>query len=248
LAVTFTSTATSARFYQWEFGDGGSSFEANPTYVYLRPGTFTVRLTVVGLGGSTNVVKNGIITISTKPESNFEVLNNFVVPDERVVFNNNSRGAIRYLWQFGDGDTSSLETPVHKYLQSGRYTVTLIAYNANGCADTFAIRDVIEVEKTARILIPNAFTPNPNAENDGSIFNTELNDVFYPVTRGAVSFRLEIYNRWGQLMFESRDKEKGWNGYYQGKLCPGGSYTYRLDVQFADGQTEVKFGDVTLIR
>ncbi len=248
LPVTFTSTAVSARFYQWEFGDGGSSFDPNPTHVYLRPGTFTVRLTVVGLGGSTNVVKNGIITISTKPEANFDVLNNFVVPDERVVFNNNSRGAIRYLWQFGDGDTSSLETPEHKYLQSGRYTVTLIAYNANGCADTFAIRDVIEVEKTARILIPNAFTPNPDFENDGSIFNTELNDVFYPVTRGAVSFRLEIYNRWGQLMFESKDKEKGWNGYHQGKLCPGGSYTYRLDVQFADGQTEVKFGDVTLIR
>jgi len=248
LAVTFTSNTISARFYQWEFGDGGSSFEQNPTHVYLVPGNFNVRLTVVGLGGSRSIVKNSIVAISQKPESNYEAINNFVVPDENVVFVNNSRGATRYLWKFGDGDTSTLKTPVHKYLQSGRYTVTLISYNTQGCADTFSIRDVIEVEKTARILIPNAFTPNPDEENDGSIYNTNLNDVFYPVTRGAVSFRLEIYNRWGQLMFESRDKEKGWNGYYQGKLSPGGAYTYRLEVQFADGQTEVKFGDFTLIR
>ena len=74
------------------------------------------------------------------------------------------------------------------------------------------------------------------------------NDVFLPNMRGVTQFELLIFNRWGQLLFESRDQSTGWDGYYQGKLCEQDVYMYKLTVKLENGQDVVRTGDVNLIR
>jgi gliding motility-associated-like protein len=94
------------------------------------------------------------------------------------------------------------------------------------------------------LVVPNAFTPrggNLASPND-------LNDIFLPLTDGAVEFSLKVFSRWGELLFESNDPAKGWDGYHRGQLCTQDVYAYKVQVTFADGTKRTKVGDVTLIR
>ena len=72
--------------------------------------------------------------------------------------------------------------------------------------------------------------------------------MFLPLMRGVVEFEMVIFNRWGVLLFESRDSEKGWDGYYNGKLCAQDVYVYKLMASFENGQKIVRVGDINLIR
>jgi gliding motility-associated-like protein len=115
------------------------------------------------------------------------------------------------------------------------------------CYDT-ARREVVGREG-GLTKIPNAFTPNPNGPNGGIPGNGTFNDVFLPITRGVEEFEMQIYDRWGNLLFESRDKNQGWDGYDKnGRLLPSGVYVYKLVLRLSDGQRTTQIGDVTLIR
>ena len=72
--------------------------------------------------------------------------------------------------------------------------------------------------------------------------------MFLPVQEGVTKFHMMIYNRWGELLFESFDKHYGWNGYYKGRLCNKDVYVYKLQLEFSDGSAKTLAGDVTLVR
>ena len=114
--------------------------------------------------------------------------------------------------------------------------------NEFGCADTIRHQDVVTAIKSSQVLVPNAFSPATNGAGDGH------NDVFLPVMRGITDFEMLIFNRWGQLLFESRDQSTGWDGTYQGKVCEQDVYMYKLTVKLETGETVVRTGDVNLIR
>ncbi|HRF34927.1 MAG TPA: gliding motility-associated C-terminal domain-containing protein, partial [Cyclobacteriaceae bacterium] len=99
-----------------------------------------------------------------------------------------------------------------------------------------------------QVLIPNAFSPNLSATGSGGGNSDGTNDIFLPVMRGVTEFELLIFNRWGELLFESRDPERGWDGTYQGKLCQQDVYVYKVAASFANGDRVVRVGDVNLIR
>jgi gliding motility-associated-like protein len=69
-----------------------------------------------------------------------------------------------------------------------------------------------------------------------------------PITEGVVEFNMLIFNRWGELLFESKRIEDGWDGYYRGKLCKQDVYVYKIYVKYLDGETTTRIGDVTLMR
>jgi gliding motility-associated-like protein len=99
------------------------------------------------------------------------------------------------------------------------------------------------------IKLPNAFTPNPNGSTGGIAGNGTFNDVFLPIARGIEEFQMQIFDRWGNLIFESRDRNIGWDGYDRnGRLMPAGVYVFKLILRLSDGQRTTKVGDVTLIR
>jgi gliding motility-associated-like protein len=108
--------------------------------------------------------------------------------------------------------------------------------------------DYVVVTPDHVIQIPNAFMPNKEQEGDGSFNALEpTNSVFFPFTEYVDKYHLMIYDRWGELIFESFDVNIGWNGYYNGKLCQQDVYFWKLDLTFTDGFNEKRVGDVTLL-
>ena len=137
LNVQFTSTSTGAISYRWDLGNGNSSTLANPANLYTNPGTYTVKLVAYGGGGSVDsVVMVNYITVVAKPTSDFNSANLASCLDgNSYTFNNISVGASTYLWDFGDGTTSTTPNPTHSYTLQGTFTITLIATSPFGCQD-----------------------------------------------------------------------------------------------------------------
>ena len=139
-------------------------------------------------------------------------------------------------WSFGDGDTSILTDPIHQYNVTGLFDACLIAYNQFGCADT--VCQEISTLIVPLIDVPNAFTPN----GDG------INDKVFVRGFGITKMNFRIYNRWGQLVFQSVDEVNGWDGKFKGVIQPMDSYGYTLEVTFGNGTRATKKGDITLVR
>ncbi|MFB0923945.1 MAG: PKD domain-containing protein, partial [Vicingaceae bacterium] len=154
-----------------------------------------------------------------------------------------------YTWDFGDGNSSSEEHPQHIYTTEGNYDITLIATNQNSCKDTFVLSAAVDALSKGDISIPNAFTPSPDGSNGGIFTNADTdNDVFHPIVVGADEYELNIFNKWGELLFISLDVSIGWDGYYRNELCKQDVYIYKIKVRYLDGRSESFVGDVTLLR
>lgn len=156
---------------------------------------------------------------------------------EDVVFADISQGKIIvWNWDFGDGNQSSNQNPVHQYQEKGVYTVTLTTIDEFGCIAEY--QEIIEVKDDYLVIVPNAFTP------DGV-----KNLYFKPAFRGIVKMEFYIFNTWGELIFESQDLEGlGWDGTLKGVKAPNGNYVYKGLFWSASGEKVEKSGVFTLIR
>ncbi|MES2138449.1 MAG: PKD domain-containing protein [Bacteroidota bacterium] len=234
----------------WEFGDGNTSSSQNPCYTYFNAGTFNVKLITTGPGGQTDIA-NSTVTIYPKPQANFSATPTLVqVPNTHAQFLNFSIDGDTYFWDFGDGGTSEDENPNYAYSQAGQFDVTLIATTQYGCIDTVTKVKYITAELINGIVLPNAFTPNPNGSNGGAYDPTSYNnDVFFPFTvNGIDEYRLTIFNKWGEIIFDTTDLRVGWDGLYRGTLCQSDVYIWKVKGKYLDGTSYMKFGDVTLLR
>lgn len=249
--VSFINTSQYAdpTSYQWEFGvNQGTSRAIDPTYTYYEPGVYSVTLSATNVVGDTvTLTKEMIIEVLENPVAQFAVypttpLN---VPGEVLYTDNRSLNATDFIWYFGDGNSSTDFEPQHKYTEEGVFTISLIASNGNGCADTTALTSGIRTVNSGQLLIPNAFIPNTQGAGSGNALN---NEVFLPLVQKVNKFQMMIFNRWGQLMFESTNSEVGWDGYFQGKLCVQDVYIYRITVEYENGRTITRTGDINLIR
>ncbi len=231
--------------YFWQFGTNqGVSFAVNPTYTYTQPGIYSVTLSATNVLGDTVVrVRQQIIEVFASPVAQFTVNPDTVyLPGGKVYLNNQSMGAITYDWNFGDGETSMLYEPMpHVYDQEGVYTITLAVTNTLGCRDTAQVQ--VTALKGARILLPNAFTPSR-----GGPGSSDDREVFKPLLRGVTEFHMLIFNRWGQLLFESKNEAVGWDGYFNGRLCQQDVYVYKITAKYENGSVVTKVGDIHLIR
>lgn len=221
------------------------------------PGDYTVSLkTSIPSTGQEATAPLQDVKIYDKPLASFDLRPDVVyVPDTEMITFNFSDGANGYDWDFGDGSTSILKEPTYFYKVEGRYDVTLIASFDHGGG--VICRDTLSREVTAKLggqsKIPNAFTPNPNGSSGGVSGNGTFNDVFLPIVRGIAdepdAYNLQIYDRWGNLLFESNNQNIGWDGYDKnGRLVSAGVYVYKLTLRFSDTQRTTQVGDVTLIR
>jgi gliding motility-associated-like protein len=235
--------------YFWKFGqDEGTSRAVDPTYTYQEPGLYSVTLSATNeLGDTVTLTKELIIEVMDNPVAQFAVypttpLN---IPGEILYTDNRSRNATEYLWDFGDGVTSTEAEPQHKYTKEGTFTVSLIARNGNGCADTTVLQAGIRTVNHGQLLIPNAFIPNQSGPGSGNVQN---NEVFLPLVQKVTNFQMLVFNRWGELMFESTNPDSGWDGYYKGVLCAQDVYIYRITVEYENGRTITRTGDINLLR
>ncbi len=247
LTVLFENRSLHANTFIWYFGDGGTSGEENPTYIYDISGEYIVTLTAIGEGGESIVTKD-TVRVYYLPEAVFEFIpENAVLPDDPVYFYNYSQNAVQYLWDFGDNRSSVEVEPVHFYLKAGEYDVKLKVWSREGCTDSVVIFDAF-ADDGCQIVFPNAFTPNPNGPSHGYYASgSTANDVFYPICHGVVEYRLRIFNRFGKLIFESKDLDIGWDGYINGTLAGQDVYIWKARGRFENGKSFVRFGNVTLL-
>ncbi|PCI98845.1 MAG: hypothetical protein COB15_05270 [Flavobacteriales bacterium] len=250
LDVQFANNSQYADTYLWDFGDGGVSTQFQPSYIYYAPGIYTVTLTVFGSGGQDVQTQQLIIEVYQIPNAFFTVTPTTIfIPNEPILLFNLSNFASSYLWNFGDGNTSTDEFPQHFYTQTGVYDITLIASTPNNCIDTFTLNAAVEALSKGEILIPNAFTPIAGGGNGGAFALGDTdNDVFHPIVTGADEYELNIFNKWGELLFISSDINIGWDGYYRNELSKQDVYIYKINVTYIDGRSESFTGDVTLLR
>ncbi len=247
LAVTFTSTTSSNSnySYEWYFGDiheNNLSFSQTITHTFENFGVYDIGLTVTtDKGCKASTIKEKLITVYRKPKAMFTTNPSTVnIVNPTIYFNNLSSYANFYIWSFGDGDSSNIEDPVHKYTQIQDYTVGLIAVSSEGCKDT--VYSKIVVEDVFTLYVPTAFSP----DNDG------INDVFICKGNGINldAFNLKVYDRWGEIIWETNDIFTGWDGSYQDskKIAENGVYIWLITLKTSDGTEYQRSGNVTLIR
>lgn len=259
--ATFTAKAPSYyNKYDWDYGNGqtSSGTSATGTTVYTKPGRFLVKC----LGYTDHDCQEAAYMYITVQDvkADFDTIRD---PNNPALFQfiNKSKSAVTFKWTFGDpANTSrtssdSLQTESYDYsdfmpndgdssrtnIDEFNFNVCLIAYNSAGCPDTAC--KIVTVKRVWETY--NVFTPN----NDG------INDVFDLKIENDVSYHLQIFNRWGEKVFESKDKNVDWNGKVNntGKDCAPGSYFWIWDFQVI-GLDKVykkdfrKYGGVTLIR
>ncbi len=132
LGVAFTNNSTGAAAFNWDFGDGQTSTNADPTITYTNAGTFTVALTATGPGGTNIFVQTNLIAVFAPVTAAFTGAPTSGVAPLLVNFTNLSSGALGYLWDFGDGQTSTNSNPANTYTNPGNYTVSLTAFGQGG--------------------------------------------------------------------------------------------------------------------
>jgi chitodextrinase len=251
LTVTMPdSLTTDPVTYLWDFGDGTTGGGAGAVHTYAQAGTYTVSLSVTTPNGcSAPAANTGLVIVHAAPATDFSASpwsTTFDTPT--IQFSAvTGTGITSYDWTFGDGGTGAGTSPSHTYDDIGTFQVELTVMDANGCTGS-AVHDV-EILPVYDITIPNAFSPNPNGSNGGSYDPTDLgNDVFFPFVKFVKDYRMRVYNRWGELVFESTDIRIGWDGYYRGQLSQQDVYVYQMWVRFVDNKEIERRGDLTLFR
>jgi len=130
--VTFTNTSTNATSYSWDFGDNGTSTEKDPQHTYTTGGVFTVQLIASGAGGTNSITKTVNIQNPNGPIADFTFTGGNCQAPCTVTFNDASSGATSWNWDFGDGQSSTLQNPSHTYTTGGSFNVQLTVSGSTG--------------------------------------------------------------------------------------------------------------------
>jgi len=233
----------------WFFGDGdviiGSTI-TTVSHTYLYAGTFDVMVNVIDINGceNTSTIIN-YITVEDQPIASFSMNPPSVFTnDTEVHFINNSILATDYIWNFGDGtEETDAVNPIHFFpneIGDVFYPVELKAYNYLGCIDSVTL--YMNVKGIILFYIPNTFTP------DGDQFN----ETFQPVFESGFDpfdFHLMIFNRWGEIIFESYNANIGWNGTYGGEIVQDGVYLWQIDFkELHTDKRHMHKGHVTILK
>lgn len=246
LTINFSNNSiVSGQSMQWDFGDGSSS-GATPTgqiaHQFINPGCYDITLssTVDGCTGSQTL--QNLICVEHDPVAEFttpKLTTTLFYPT--FSFTNQSTNAAAYSWTFGDGSGSTEVNPTHTYGEiAGSYPVILTAISAAGCIDTTTL--IVKIEEEQIFYIPNAFTP------DGDEFNNTFKPVF---TSGfdPKNYSLALYNRWGEIMFESKNADFGWDGTYGGEPCQSGTYIWVIGFKDSDSDQRFQYqGHISILR
>jgi len=249
LKVKFRNKAGSYDACRWTFGEGIYSDESDPERIFDIEGEYKVTLSVFE-AGKLRSVSDVTITVHPKPKARFEISpENAVIPNDIIRFVNYSSGAVKYLWDFGDGNGSEAYEPQHAYEKFGKYNVRLVVYSEFGCSDSLVVMNAF-AGSGYFINFPNAFIPNPTGPSGGnySAKSDEAAQIFHPVHSGVAEYQLRIYSKLGLMIFESNDVNIGWDGYFKGHLSESGVYIWRVSGKFINGEPFTKMGDVTLLR
>lgn len=237
--ANFSNTGYGGITFFWDFGDGQTSTDPSPTHVYSIPGIYEGMM-IIGDPAACNVFDTAFFTVTVLPyppvaafTADPTVIQDYV---SEVQFLNQSTGALYYSWSFGDGGTSEEVNPKHTYLLSGDYLACLTANNEGGCPDQACT--YITVRLLPVVDVPNAFSPNGDGQND----------ILYVRGQDIKTLGFKVFNRWGELVYETNNINNGWDGYYKGVQQEMEVYVWMLTATFSNGTVSQRSGNVTLLK
>jgi len=241
------STSTTINQYQWNMGNGLVTTNNDTiNHCYPNAGNYTISVKITDTSGCFNTLQfPNWVKVNENPTAAFSSTPNEVTLfDPEILFQNQSTGnsISSYNWNFGDltGTSTSQPNIYHTYSNAGVYNVTLIVRTNEGCSDT--AKGIIEVIDDFNVYIPNSFTPNDD----------DVNEEFYPIGTGISEdkYLMEIYDRWGELIFTSNKFSVHWKGLRANGSEPvlQDTYIYRITLQSNKGVSVNKIGHVKVIR
>jgi len=245
--VTFnyhdTNRANSADTYVWNFGDG-STGNTNPVSVtYTQSGTYSVTVIVTSQAGCKSTASaDADVTVYPVAKADFTAdPKQAPITNPVITFIDESTNTSTWEWDFGDGgkaNYTSSHNPVHMYHDTGRYVVTLTTNNSYGCPGMKI--DTVEIVPESTFYIPNAFTPNGDGEND----------YFTGKGIGIVNYHMQIFDRWGMMIFETYDLYQGWDGRANGGsgIAQQDTYVYKINLTDIFHQQHYYIGAVNLLK
>lgn len=248
LKVQFSNKSTASEEHNWDFGTGDKSDMENPSYTFTEPGIYKVSLRVSNQLGIEDRYYQ-IIKVFASPKAAFSIdTDKSGIAEKKVVFKNQSVGGHKYIWDYGDLTKDTGYKTSHAYTDYGPYDVSLITLAENGCVDT-ATRENKFIEKNFELYFPVSFRPNPyNKDNNGFYEKAgQESSVFYPSNHGAKEYELSVYAPNGMEIFRTTNIKQGWNGYYRGRLSPGGIYSYKATGIYPNGKYFSLNGKVEVI-
>ena len=238
-----------AKNLSWDLGNGQipltttgiSSSSFSVATCYTVAGTYAIHLTVTD---STNCSNNTVASIKTpdQPIADFDYTPkpvNILSPEVHFI-DQSGAGIQSYTWNFGDllsPGGSTLANPTHAYTDTGSYSVSLTVVNFAGCSAS-VVKPVL-IEEDYSIYVPNAFSPNADGKNE----------IFKPAGEGILAYELYIFDRWGMLVFQSDDLNKGWDGTnHAGNIAQQDIYVWKIDLRNFKNQRKSLTGTVSLIQ
>jgi len=233
-----TLTASGATDYTWSPATGLNT-TTGPTVIATV--TETTTYTVLGTAGDCSGTGQGTVTIDNNVPMSLFASPNPVMVDYPFVQFHGEPSDQTLTWDFGDNTTGTGSTLTHQYMGiDGTYDVLLIVHTDEGCIDS--MRVTIVVESGLTFYVPNTFTPDGN----------EFNNVFQPVFAAGYdpyNYELLIFNRWGEVVFQTEETTAPWDGSYKGSIVPEGQYSWKMVVKSdrSDERHEFK-GHVYLLR
>jgi gliding motility-associated-like protein len=246
LLVQFTDNSTinsgSIDNYDWDFGDGTTATGLQTFKVYDNVGSYQV---VVYATSDANCMDTFImsnpIDVLAKPTAAFTYTPlepSLLFPDVNFI-NGSSSDATSFLWDLGDGSTFTSRDVPYIYSEPGDYNITLVVTADNGCKDT--VVNPIYIKLDFFIWIPTVFSPNGDLNNDVFRVHGLIPDI--------QGYSMQIFNRWGEVVFETVNPNDVWDGTYQGIEVPSSSYGYAVRyVNYETGRWESKQGAIKIIR
>jgi len=233
--------------WEWNFGDNlDTILTRHPEHTYwdedlgdFDTGVYSVFLRVTSANGCvSDTTYENYMTEYPKPDAQFSVnpeRTEILFPKVWVT-DLSSPNVTAWEYDLGDGTISNLQNPIHEYADTGYFDIWQYVTTQFGCKDTANYRVKIDPEFT--FYIPLAFTPDVDGKNE----------QFYGAGIGIKDYRMRIYDRWGEMIFESNEYDFHWDGTYKGKQVQKGVYVYRFDLMDVKGEPHIYRGHVTLFR
>ncbi|MGE0562579.1 MAG: gliding motility-associated C-terminal domain-containing protein [Flavobacteriales bacterium] len=238
--ATFSNTSIGATTYLWSF-DNITTNLANPVpHSFYTEGCNAVTLIATSINGCMDTLtKSCAVEVYPQPTAGISADDLTIYENEsEVTFYNEAVNSEYCYINFGDGNESYMCNSVmeHLYESTGTYTVVQIVSNSYGCSDTSSLN--IEILPETTIWVPNAFTPNGNG----------INEVFKAKGSNVEEFNLKIFNRWGEMIYESEDIDEGWNGSYQGEIVQQDVYIWIIHYRDSRDGKKSLTGKVSILK
>ena len=246
LEVEFNTTSTDLVDdveYSWHFGDGNSAIGNQVYNVFSEPGKkFDINL--IGNSSTTGcsdtvIFTEGVFAFPQPVASFIPTPEAVTISNPLIQFENVSENATFYEWNFGDSSLISNEiNPEHSFTAMGFFDVKLSAFNDFGCTDTTIRQVAVAFDK---LFPPTAFSPNATLDEDREF-------RIYSLGIANDGYQLLIFNRWGEVIFESQSQEHGWDGKMKNdNFAPAGVYTWVIQYLDFRGEKHKQQGTVTLL-